>query len=81
MTTINYQLPCELPGKVEERLLEVVVALGRDLVILEVLLPVEGHHLGLHLPVLHVHLVAAQHDRYVVADPDRQMQVSISSGH
>jgi hypothetical protein len=51
------------------RLLEVVVALGRNFVVLEALLPVEGHHLGLHLPVLHVHLVATQDDRDVLANP------------
>jgi hypothetical protein len=29
-----------------------------------------GNHLGLHLPVLHVHLVAAQDNRYVLTDPN-----------
>lgn len=29
-------------------------------------LPVEGHLLGLHLPVLDIYLVSAEHDRDVV---------------
>ena len=57
------------PGQPEERLLEVVVGLGGDVVVLEVLLPVEDDGLGLHLAVLDVHLVAGQHDRDVLADP------------
>ena len=46
------------PGQPEEGLLEVIVGLGRDVVVLEVLFPVEDDALGLHLPVLDVHLVA-----------------------
>jgi hypothetical protein len=53
----------ELPGQVEKRLLEVVVGLGRDLVVLDVLLPVEVDLLGLHLALLDLHLVAAEHLR------------------
>ena len=66
------------PGQPEERLLEVVVGLGRDVVVLEVLLPVEYDRLGLDLPVLDVDLVAGQHDRDVLADPD---EVPVPVGH
>lgn len=59
--------PRELACKVQERLLVVVVALCTDLVVLQVLLAVECHLLGLDLAVLDVHLVAAQHDRDVFA--------------
>ena len=45
-----------VPGEPEEGLLEVVVALGGDVVVLEVLLPVEHDALGLYLPVLDVNL-------------------------
>ena len=45
-----------LPGQPEEGLLKVVVALGRDVVVLQVLLPVEHDGLGLDLPVLDVNL-------------------------
>ena len=66
MTTIPTLRAC----KVEKRLLEVVVALGRDLVVLEIFLPVVSHRLGLHLPVLHIHLVAAQDNRDVLTHPN-----------
>ena len=61
----------ELSGQPEERLLKVVVGLGGDVVVLEVLLPVEHDGLGLDLPVLDVHLVAGQHDWDVLAHPDK----------
>merc|ERR1712000_744615 len=51
-------------------LLEVVVGLGGDIVVLEVLLAVEGDGLGLDLAVLHVDLVAAEDDGNVLADTD-----------
>lgn len=44
--------PDELPGEPQERLLEVVVRLGRDLEVLEVLLSVEGDGSGLDLSLL-----------------------------
>ena len=58
----------KLAGEPEERLLEVVVGLGRDVVVLEVLFPVEGDGLGLHLALLDVDLVAAENDGDVLAD-------------
>ena len=58
----------ELASEPEEGLLEVVVGLGGDIVVLEVLLAVEGDGLGLDLALLHVDLVTAEDDRDVLAD-------------
>jgi len=60
----------ELASQPEEGLLKVVVGLGRNVVILEVLLPVESDGLGLDLAFLHVHLVSAKDDGDVFADAD-----------
>lgn len=57
----------ELAREPQEGLLEVVVGLGGDVVVLQVLLAVEGDGLGLHLALLDVHFVAAQHDGHVLA--------------
>lgn len=72
ISVITYQarVANELARKPEEGLLEVVVRLGRDVVVLEVLLAVEGNGLGLHLALLHVDLVAAEDDGDVLADTD-----------
>ena len=67
----------QLPGEPQEGLLEVVVGLGGNVVVLEVLLAVEGDGLGLHLPLLHVDLVAAEHDRNVLANT---LQVTVPVG-
>jgi hypothetical protein len=61
----------ELASKPQERLLEVVIGLGRDVVVLQVLLAVEGDGLGLHLPLLDIDLVTAEDDRDVLADTDK----------
>jgi hypothetical protein len=58
----------EFPGEPEERLLEVVVRLGWDVVVLEVLLAVEGDGLGLDLALLNVNLVTGKNDGDVLAD-------------
>jgi hypothetical protein len=60
----------ELAGEPEEGLLEVVVGLGGDVVVLEVLLAVEGDGLGLDLALLHVDLVTGENDGNVLADTD-----------
>ena len=65
------RLTDELPRQPEEGLLKVVVGLGRDVVVLQVLLAVEHDGLGLDLAVLDVDLVAAQHDGDVLADADQ----------
>lgn len=61
----------ELAGQPEEGLLEVVVRLGGDVVVLEVLLSVESDSLGLDLALLYIYLVAAQNDRDVLADTNK----------
>jgi hypothetical protein len=61
----------EFPGEPEEGLLEVVVGLGRDVVVLEVLLAVEGDGLGLDLALLHVDLVAGKDNGDVLANTDQ----------
>jgi hypothetical protein len=58
----------KLAREPEEGLLEVVVGLGRDVVVLEVLFPVERDGLGLHLALLDIDLVAAKNDGDVLAD-------------
>lgn len=68
------QLPCEP----EERLLEVVVGLGRDLEVLEVLLAVEGDGTGLDLALLNVDLVTTENDGDVLADA---LQVTVPVGN
>lgn len=63
-------VPNKLAGEPQEGLLEVVVGLGRDIVVLEVLLAVEGDGLGLDFSLLHIDLVTAQNDGDVLADTD-----------
>lgn len=60
----------EFPGEPEEGLLEVVVRLGRDVVVLEVLLAVEGDGLGLDLALLDIDLVSGQDNGDVLANAD-----------
>ena len=55
-----------LPQQPDEGLLKLVVALGRNVIVLQVLLPVEGNLLGLDLPVLHIHLVTHQNNGNVL---------------
>jgi hypothetical protein len=57
----------DLLGKPEEGLLEIVVGLGRDIVVLKTLLAVEGDHLCLDLSVGAVNLVAYKNNGDVVA--------------
>ena len=67
-----------LPSEPQEGLLKIVIGLGRDVVILEILLAVKHDGLGLDLPVLDVDLVAGEDDGDVLADSD---QVSVPIGH
>ena len=53
---VEVGLTAQLASKPEEGLLKVVVALGTDIVVLEVLLAVKRDVLGLHLTVLDVNL-------------------------
>ncbi len=66
----------ELAREVQERFLEVVVGLRGDLIVLDVLLAMEVDLLGLHLALLDLDLVAAQHNRNVLADA-RQVTVPV----
>lgn len=68
----------ELAREPEERLLEVVVGLGGNVVVLEVLLAVEGDGLRLDLALLHVDLVAGKDNRDVLADAD---EIAVPVGH
>lgn len=60
----------QLASEPQERLLEVVVGLGGDVVVLQVLLAVEGDSLGLDLALLDVDLVTAEDDGDTLADTD-----------
>jgi hypothetical protein len=60
----------QLASEPQEGLLEVVVGLGGDVVVLEVLLAVEGDGLRLDLALLHVDLVTAKNNGDVLADTD-----------
>lgn len=55
----------------EERLLKVIIGLGRDVVVLKVLLPVESNSLGLHLSLLDINLVSGKDDGNILADADQ----------
>jgi len=68
----------QLASEPEEGLLEVVVGLGTDIVVLEVLLAVEGDVLRLHLTLLDVNLVSGQNNGDVFADAD---QVTVPVGN
>lgn len=68
----------QLPRQPQEGLLEVVVALGGDVVVLQILLAVESDRLCLDLAILDVDLVADQHDRDVLADAD---EIAMPVGH
>lgn len=63
------QLPSQLPCEVQERFLKVVVALGRNFIVLQILLPVESNLLGFDLPVLHINLITAEDNGDVFTDP------------
>jgi hypothetical protein len=55
----------------KEGLLEVVIGLGRDIVVLKVLLSVESDSLGLHLSLLDINLVSGEDDWNILADTDQ----------
>lgn len=60
--------PYKLACQVQEWLLVIVVTLGRNLMVLKVLLSVKCDLFGLHLPVLDVNLVATQDNGDVLTD-------------
>ena len=55
----------------QKGLFEVVVGLSGDIVVLEVLLPMESDGLGLHFALFDVHFVAAKDDWDLFADTDK----------
>jgi hypothetical protein len=61
----------ELTSQPEEGLLEVVVGFGRNIVVLEILLSVEGDCLRLHFSLLDINLVSSEDDGDVFADADQ----------
>lgn len=76
-TGVTDKLSCQP----EERLLKVVVGLGGDVVILEVLLSVEGNGLGFNLSLLDINLVTSKDDGNVLADTDQVTYIkNISTG-
>ena len=52
----------------QEWFLEVVIGLGRNIVVLQVLLSMEGDGLCLNLTLFHIDLVAAEHDGNILAN-------------
>ena len=60
----------ELSSEPKERLLEVVVGFGRNVIVLKVLLSVESNCLCLDLSLLDIDLVTTEHDRDVFTDTD-----------
>jgi len=55
----------------QERLLEVIIRLGRDIIVLKVLLAMEGDCLCLNFSLLYVDLVSSEDDWDVLADTDQ----------
>jgi hypothetical protein len=75
---MKFYLPDESAEEPDEGLFELVVRLGRDIVVLKVLLSVESDLLGLNLAVLHVDLVADENDGNVLAHTD---EILVPLGH
>jgi len=63
-------LPNESSEEPDEWLFKLIVALGRDIVVLQVLLSVESDLLGLDLSVLDVDLVSNEDDWDALANSD-----------
>jgi hypothetical protein len=61
----------QLSGQPQEGLLEIIVGLGRDVVVLEVLLAVESDSLGLYFSLLDIYLVSGEDDGDVLADTNQ----------
>ena len=68
----------QLTREPQEGLLKVVIGLGRDIVVLQVLFAMESDGLGLDLAFLDIDLVSAQNDRNVFADAN---QVTVPVGY
>ena len=75
---LPFYLPNESTEKPDEGLFKLIVAFGRDIVVLQVLLSVESDLLGLDLSVLDVDLVSNKDDGNVLADTD---EILVPLGH
>jgi hypothetical protein len=71
METYQGWVADKLACQPEERLLEVVVGLRRDIVVLKVLLSVECDGLGFDFSLLHINLVTGEDDWDVLADANQ----------
>lgn len=69
-------VPNQLPCKIQKWLFIIVIAFGRDLMVLKVLLPVECYLFWLHLPVLDINFITTQNNRNVFTHP---AEISIPS--
>ncbi len=79
-TNTKVGLPNKLASKIQKRLLVVVVALCRDLMILKILLSVESDLLWLHLPVLDINLVATENNGDIFTHPALEGYISSVQG-
>ena len=67
----NLYLLSELSKKPDKWLFELVVRLGRDIVVLQVLLSVENNLLGFDFSVFNINFVTNQNDWNVFANSDK----------
>ena len=67
----KFYLLGESSQKPDERLFELVIALGRNVVVLEVLLSVESDLLGFYLSVLNIDFVTDQDNWDVFTNSDK----------
>ena len=67
----KFYLLGESSQKPDERLFELVIALGRNVVVLEVLLSVESDLLGFYLSVLNIDFVTDQDNWNVFTNSDK----------
>ena len=75
---MKISLPDKSAEQPDEGLFELIVGLGRDIIVLQVLLSVESDLLGLDLSVLDVDLVSNKDDGNVLADTD---EILVPLGH
>lgn len=68
----------QLAGEPQERLLKVIIGLGRNIVVLEILLAMESNRLCLDFSLFNIDLVTAKDDRNVLANTDK---ITYSSQH
>ena len=67
----KFYLLGESSQKPDERLFELVIALGRNVVVLEILLSVESDLLGFYLSVLNIDFVTDQDNWNVFTNSDK----------